>query len=171
MLKNYFKRYMKVVWLGVVLSSYTRLSNYSGIYLIPHTSDFPKDHPMYSLTNKKVLGKMKDKRNGMPITECVCLRPKMYSILTEKKTWKRPKIRKSTLSRKKSGMRTTKKPSSAKRSSSALGCGWTKSRCAHLIQSEKSQGIDNFAFGYRLTDAELGDYIMIGEGIIPRIMT
>ena len=69
---------MKVVWLGVVLSSYTRLSNYSGIYPIPHASDFPKDHPMYSLTNKKVLGKMKDKRNGMPITECVRLRPKMY---------------------------------------------------------------------------------------------
>lgn len=49
----------------MVLSSYTQLSSYSGTYPIPHTSDFLKDHPMYSLANKKVLGKMKDKRNGM----------------------------------------------------------------------------------------------------------
>ena len=34
---------------------------------------------------------MKDKRNGMPITECVCLRPKMYSILTEEKNIKKAK--------------------------------------------------------------------------------
>ena len=45
------------------------------------TSDYPKEHPLYSNTNKKVLGKMKDKCAGTPIAECVCLRPKMYSIL------------------------------------------------------------------------------------------
>ena len=45
------------------------------------TSDFPKEHPLYSDANKKVLGKMKDECNGTPIAECVCLRPKMYSIL------------------------------------------------------------------------------------------
>ena len=51
------------------------------------TSDFPKEHPLYSDANKKVLGKMKDECNGTPIAESVCLRPKMYSILKgDKKT-------------------------------------------------------------------------------------
>ena len=45
------------------------------------TSDYPKEHPLYLNINKKVLGKMKDECNGTPIVECVCLRPKMYSIL------------------------------------------------------------------------------------------
>ena len=34
---------------------------------------------------------MKDEMNGMPITEYVCLRPKMYSILTEAKNIKKSK--------------------------------------------------------------------------------
>ena len=38
------------------------------------TSDYPKDHPLYSDKNKKVFGKMKDECAGKPITECVCLR-------------------------------------------------------------------------------------------------
>jgi len=60
------------------------------------TSDFPKEHPLYSDANKKVLGKMKDECNGTPIVECVCLRPKMYSILKgdEKKHKKRKRRKK-----------------------------------------------------------------------------
>jgi len=45
------------------------------------TSDYPKDHPLFSNINKKVLGKMKDECSGVPIAEYVGLRPKMYSIL------------------------------------------------------------------------------------------
>lgn len=45
------------------------------------TNDYPKDHPLNSKANKKVLGKMKDECAVMPIAECVCLRPKVYSIL------------------------------------------------------------------------------------------
>ena len=45
------------------------------------TSDYPKEHPLHSDANKKVLGKMKDECAGTPIAECVCLRPKMYSVL------------------------------------------------------------------------------------------
>ncbi|XP_058029287.1 uncharacterized protein LOC131193286 [Ahaetulla prasina] len=45
------------------------------------TSDYPKDHFLHSITNKKVLGKMKDECAGVPIAEYVGLRPKMYSIL------------------------------------------------------------------------------------------
>ena len=47
------------------------------------TSDYPKEHPLYSQENKKVLGKMKDECNGKTISEVVCLRSKMYSILIE----------------------------------------------------------------------------------------
>ena len=47
------------------------------------TSDFPKDHPLHSQKNKKVPGKMKDECAGALISEAVCLRPKMYSILLE----------------------------------------------------------------------------------------
>ena len=47
------------------------------------TSDFPKDHPLHSQINKKVLGKMKDEFRGALISEAVCLRSKMYSILLE----------------------------------------------------------------------------------------
>jgi len=54
------------------------------------TSDYPKEHPLHSNTHKQVLGKMKNECAGTPIAECVCLRPKMYSILKadEKKNQK-----------------------------------------------------------------------------------
>ena len=45
------------------------------------TSDYPKEHKLYSNINKKVLSKMKDECNGTPIVEFVGLRSKMYSIL------------------------------------------------------------------------------------------
>ena len=49
------------------------------------TSDYPKEHPLYSNLNKKVLGKMKD-------AERVYLRPKIYSILkADEKTIKKAK--------------------------------------------------------------------------------
>ena len=44
-------------------------------------SDYPKDHPLYGETNKKVIGKMKDECAGTPIAEYICLRPKLYSVL------------------------------------------------------------------------------------------
>ena len=47
------------------------------------TSDYPKEHPLHSTVNKKVLGKMKDECAGTPISEYVGLRSKMYSIMTE----------------------------------------------------------------------------------------
>jgi hypothetical protein len=56
------------------------------------TSDYQKDHPCYSTTNKKVPGKMKDEMNGKQIREFIGLRSKMYSVLlddgVEKKTAK-----------------------------------------------------------------------------------
>jgi hypothetical protein len=45
------------------------------------TSNYPREHPLFSAANKKVLGKMKDECGGRPIAEFVGLRPKLYSIL------------------------------------------------------------------------------------------
>jgi hypothetical protein len=47
------------------------------------TSDYPKDHPCYSVSNKKIIGKFKDETNAQPIYEFCGLRSKMYSILKE----------------------------------------------------------------------------------------
>ena len=45
------------------------------------TSDYPREHPLHSVENKKVVGKMTDECAGRPIAEYIGLRPKMYSIL------------------------------------------------------------------------------------------
>ena len=52
------------------------------------TSNYPKDHPVYSGENKKVLGKMKDECAGRVIAEAVAIRSKMYSIIEEKENIK-----------------------------------------------------------------------------------
>lgn len=55
------------------------------------TSDYPSNHPLHSMGNKKVIGKMKDELSGSIIHEFVGLKPKMYSIKSgdiEKKTAK-----------------------------------------------------------------------------------
>jgi hypothetical protein len=46
------------------------------------TSGYPRDHPLYSAVNAKVIGKMKDECNGKAPLEFVGLRAKMYSLLT-----------------------------------------------------------------------------------------
>jgi hypothetical protein len=42
----------------------------------------PRDHSLYPAVNAKVIGKMKDECNGKAPLEFVCLRIKMYSLLT-----------------------------------------------------------------------------------------
>ena len=54
-------------------------------------SDYPENHPLFNVCNKKVLGKMKDETASVPIHEFVGLRSKMYSLRVggkEKKTAK-----------------------------------------------------------------------------------
>ena len=43
-------------------------------------SEYPKNHPNYDITNKKVLGKFKDEMKSLIITEFIGLKPKMYSF-------------------------------------------------------------------------------------------
>ena len=43
-------------------------------------SEYPKDHPNYDITNKKVLMKFKDEMKSLIITEFIGLKPKMYSF-------------------------------------------------------------------------------------------
>ena len=47
------------------------------------TSDYPKDHFLYSEKNKKVLGKFKDVLNGVKLESFVALRSKCYAYVTE----------------------------------------------------------------------------------------
>ena len=63
------------------------------------TSDYPKDHKLYSEKNKKVLGKMKDETAGKLITEFVGLRAKLYAFKTlENKEIKKAKgVKKSVI--------------------------------------------------------------------------
>ena len=46
-------------------------------------SDYRIDSPFFDATNKKVIGKFKDEAAGVPITEFVGLRSKMYSYIKE----------------------------------------------------------------------------------------
>ena len=46
-------------------------------------SDYPQDSQYYNTANKKVIGKFKDEAAGIPITEFVGLRSKMYSYMKD----------------------------------------------------------------------------------------
>ena len=46
-------------------------------------SNYPKDHFLYNSTNNKVLNKFKDEKAGLQITNAVCLRSKLYSLICE----------------------------------------------------------------------------------------
>ena len=83
-----------------------------------NTSDFPKDHPLHSQKNKKVLGKMKDECAGAVISESVCLRSKMYSILLDnEKNIKKAKGTTKSVTKKQITHENYKRPCSASLSS------------------------------------------------------
>ena len=73
---------------------YKDMQQYSWLYDI---SNYPNDHPLYSETNKKVLGKMKDECGGDAIYEVVAVRSKMYSVLSKKNIRKAKGVKKNVI--------------------------------------------------------------------------
>ena len=61
------------------------------------TSNYPADHPLFSMANKKVIGKMKDELGGRLMTEFIGLRPKMYSYDGEDSGKRAKGVKKSVL--------------------------------------------------------------------------
>ena len=55
------------------------------------TSNFEPDHPLYSMQNHRVLGKMKSETGSLPPSEFVGLRAKMYSLSCGSKSQKKAK--------------------------------------------------------------------------------
>ena len=49
-------------------------------------SDYPESSPYFDKTNKKIIGKFKDEVAGVPITEFIGLKSKMYSYVKENQT-------------------------------------------------------------------------------------
>jgi hypothetical protein len=47
------------------------------------TSDLPKNHPLYSADNKKVMGMFKPENKDIPMKEFVAMRSKMYAALLD----------------------------------------------------------------------------------------
>ena len=60
-------------------------------------SDYPKHHPLYDVTNKKVIGKFKDELSGNIAQEFVGLRSKMYSILHDDEIKKAKGVKKNVV--------------------------------------------------------------------------
>jgi len=46
-------------------------------------SEYPTDHPLYDVTNKKIVGKMKDELSGDIMTEFIAIRSKCYAYKTQ----------------------------------------------------------------------------------------
>ena len=61
------------------------------------TSNYPADHPLFSNTNKKVIGKFKDELGGKVMTEFIGIRPKMYSYVGEESGKRAKGVKKSVL--------------------------------------------------------------------------
>ena len=76
---------------------YEQLHDISNEHL--DTSDYPKDHSLYSTKNKKVVGKFKDETNGVPISEACCLRAKLYHFSEAKDHCKCKGVKKSAASK------------------------------------------------------------------------
>ena len=48
-----------------------------------HNSDYPDSSPYYCDVNKKIIGKFKDEAGGIPITEFIGLKSKIYSYVKD----------------------------------------------------------------------------------------
>ena len=61
------------------------------------TSNYSPGHPLFSNTNKKIIGKFKDELGGKVMTEFIGIRPKMYSYVGEESGKRAKGVKKSVL--------------------------------------------------------------------------
>ena len=61
------------------------------------TSNYSPGHPLFSNTNKKIIGKFKDELGGKVMTEFIGIRPKMYSYVGEDSGKRAKGVKKSVL--------------------------------------------------------------------------
>ena len=61
------------------------------------TSNYQPNHPLFSNTNKKIIGKFKDELGGQLLTEFIGIRPKMYSYTGEESGKRAKGVKKSVL--------------------------------------------------------------------------
>ena len=61
------------------------------------TSNYSPGHPLFSNTNKKIIGKFKDELGGKQMTEFIGIRPKMYSYIGEDSGKRAKGVKKSVL--------------------------------------------------------------------------
>ena len=61
------------------------------------TSNYSPGHPLFSNTNKKIIGKFKDELGGKVMTEFIGIRPKMYSYVGEESGKRAKGVKKSIL--------------------------------------------------------------------------
>ncbi|XP_065182354.1 uncharacterized protein LOC135813063 [Sycon ciliatum] len=73
---------------------YADMSDMMGQY---NTSNYPTDHPLHSLANKKVAGKFKDELGGRIMSEFVGLRSKMYAYTGEESAKRAKGVKKSVV--------------------------------------------------------------------------
>ena len=67
---------------------YADMKKHADLY---DTSNDPPSHPLFSVKNKKVIGKFKDELGGKVMSEFVGIRPKMYSYAAGEDSGKRTK--------------------------------------------------------------------------------
>ena len=72
------------------------------------TSNYPADHPLFSNTNKKIIGKFKDELGGKQMTEFIGISPKMYSYVGEDSGKRAKGVKKSVLKKTITHTKTTK---------------------------------------------------------------
>jgi hypothetical protein len=64
----------------VEIKSADILADHRQLQELLDTSNYPKDHPLYNVTNKKVIGKLKDEYPTKTLTRFIGLRTKCYAL-------------------------------------------------------------------------------------------
>ena len=87
-LKNIYNDQMSLIYMDTdsLLLKFEGVDVYKDIEKGPlgsllDTSNFPVDHPLYSVTNKGKLGLLKSETGAEVVAEAICLNPKTYSVL------------------------------------------------------------------------------------------